>query len=120
MFTEKQNEAQFLNMTRNAYGIYLFEHLVDSRAVRQNYKLAWYKALHPFDTLENIYARFTSERKYSNLLQRSNGVPFGPGDVIAIKEGGILTAWYVDMLAFSKLPGFFDGAGGKEGVTRAG
>lgn len=38
---------------------------------------------------------------------RANGFA-KPGDIVAFKQAGTVTCWYVDHLAFSKLPGLLD------------
>jgi len=103
--TVKRREAMFLNMAGNAYGIYLFgQRPGDFRIIKENYRLAQFGKLGDSDTLDTIRAKFAVI----------------PGNIIAIKEDGALTAWYVDVLAFSKLPSFFDNANGKDGLQDAG
>lgn len=45
----------------------------------------------------------------SNTLEacKATGV-LKPGDIMVFKQGGMVTCWYVDLLAFSKLPGLLE------------
>jgi len=96
-------EAEFLNGDGDAYGVYLFEPKIDdARAVKDNYRLAWFGKLDEGETLDTIRERFsdTTALPY-DCIPRENGKPLGVADIISIKKDGEITPWFVDLLAFS-------------------
>ena len=104
-----ERESEFLNYDGNAYGVYLFEpKLNNNRAVKENYRLAWFGKLDKGDTLDTIRKNFEdiSSLPY-DFIPRENNKLLGVLDIIAIKEDGEITPWYVDLLAYSIKKDFF-------------
>ncbi len=107
----ERREAEFLNGADGTYGIYTFEALTgDSRIVRENYRLAYFGELGEGATLDTIRDQFISENYPYEYYPRSSGVPFGPGDIIVLKQDGLIKPWYVDTLSFSEQTEFFGSA----------
>jgi len=104
-----EREAHFLNFDGDAYAIYLFEPKKDdSRAIKDNYRLAWFGAMDEGETLDTVRERFAGEDSpFYDFHGRENGVRFGNCDMIVTKQNGEITPWFVNELSYYRQADFY-------------
>ena len=118
MNRQDEREDAFLRHSGNCFAIYQFRARAETRepqcrtleAARVQglsprnyyYDLVYTAPLPEGVGLEELHTQFT-ESLQSDFPHRA----VQPGDIIAVRENGILTPWYVDQLSYSKLDGLF-------------
>ena len=118
MDRQDEREDAFLRHSDNCFAIYQFRAEAEAREpacrtleaarlqglspLNYSYELVYTAPLPDGVGLEELHTRFTKSLQ-SDFPHRE----VQPGDIIAVRENGVLTPWYVDQLSYSRLDGLF-------------
>lgn len=103
-------EAEFLSRTGDAAAVYRFgtEEIADRTEPLERVRLSGgspiasgYELIATGPIMRGADAAASLDEYRANGFAR-------PGDIVAFKQGGVVTCWSVDLLAFSKLPGLLE------------
>lgn len=105
----RKREAGFLSREGDAAAVYRFdagamEHpapLEWARSAGESPIVSGYDLIATGPIMEGVDALAILDEYRANGFAR-------PGDVVSFKQDGAVTCWYVDRLAFSKLPGLLE------------
>lgn len=119
--TEQELENSFLNNPADAFAIYQLKHSEETRdlrfeplerieavgltAERDNYELVYTAALNDagdtYDRLNSLYDTFNL-----NHPEDFKGHSLSVSDIVALKQGGVVSCHYVDSFGFNEQPHF--------------
>lgn len=117
---QEQRESAFLQRDTDAFAIYQLKEGDELRDIRfegldwlqskgaavkrENYDLAYTAPLPAGDGLDALWDRFNNDHP-ADYHRPSLSV----SDIVAIKQGGVVSCHYVDSFSFVELPGFLSG-----------
>jgi len=114
MDRQKKREAAFLNHTGDCFAIYQlrdgdethslrFMPLPEQGVDKKFYELAYTAPLPDGATLDTLWQKFNVDHP-PDYHRPSMSV----SDIVALKQGGVVSCHYVDRFGFTPLPGFFE------------
>ena len=119
MDRQEQREQAFLNHAADCFAIYQVKHTDDLRFIhyesleslqkqgqkpeKGNYDLVYTGPLPEGATLDSLFEKFNIDHP-ADYRHPSMSV----SDIVALKQDGVVSSYYVDSFGFAKLPAFFE------------